>query len=83
MTSRNEECRRLAEYHERQRRFCKETLEGFRTSNYSGNSPTDEADWISEMIVTYSFLEGQHLFYREMFVERLRRSNPGPATLSS
>jgi hypothetical protein len=53
------------------------------TSKYSSTSPTDEADWISEILVTYSFLEGQHLFYREMFVERLRQSGCGPALLSS
>jgi hypothetical protein len=82
MINRNEECRRLADYHEHERQFCKETQEKFRTGNYSGIFP-NEADWVSEMIVTYSFLESQHLFYREMFVEKLQQSGIGPALLSS
>jgi hypothetical protein len=83
MQSRNEECLRLAEHHEQERRFCKETIERFRTSDYPGRSPLDEAEWASEMIETYSFLESQHLFYREMFVERLRQSHQGQVALSS
>jgi hypothetical protein len=77
MISGNEECKRLAEYHEHERRFCKETQERLMTSKYSGTSPTDEADWLSEILVAYSFLEGQHLFYREMFLEKLQHSGIG------
>jgi hypothetical protein len=83
MISRNEECKRLAEYHERERRFCQAIQEKFRIDKYSDSSPKDEADWVSEMLVTYSFLEGQHLFYREMFVEKLHQSGFGSALLSS
>jgi hypothetical protein len=50
MQSRNEECLRLAEHHEQERRFCKETIERFRTSDYPGRSPLDEAEWASEMM---------------------------------
>lgn len=89
MQSRNDECVRLAEYHEQERRFCKETMERFRTSSYHGSCVTDraevtaQAEWVSEMIVTYSYLESQHLFYREMFNERIRQSDFGPVPLSS